>query len=510
MRARDLLLLLGAGYLALRLPFAARMPTFFDEALYAAESNTALHHASALFIGAPYARPPLHTWLAMPPIALGIPGIAAVRIVSIVAGLVTLSVVVALGRRLGGAATAAAAGVLYVVVPYFVVGDVVGVVDPVLTAAGMLALLLSIRLAEGAPWTGVELGLALMAGVMTKLTALIALVLAPLGLLFFDWRPAGRRPRVLRWTRGMLAATLLVGCGLAINKLGAPEVSVTQSESGLLVHRPVSEILGDPLAGLHDNGPLVWAAFRGYMTIPVLLLALLGVAVATGRSRRLALILVVWSAAVIAAAIFAVYVPYPRYLMMGMPPLVVLAGHGLSLAARSVAVRLPRSRTALVTATVVVLVAIPAVRLDSQFIAKPATAPYPGHDRSQYVTGFGAGSGWKGIARTLRDRSGPGTTVITFGSVSPLQLAFHLGLPSIEHHKRGVAWREPLTVVDGSRRWFFVGITDPRSRNAGFLVRQTAALQVHRLPLRRYKVVADFTTPEGLATNQLMQLRSSP
>lgn len=500
--------LIGAAWLALRLPVAFGMPLFMDEALYGAQAWTGLHDAGALFIGSPVARPPLQPWLAMGPLVAGLSPEASVRIVSLASGLVTLVAVTALASRLGGRTSALFAAALSALVPFFVVNDVVGVADPVVTAAATCALLASVRLAEDpGPRAGLLLGSALAAGVFAKLTGLLGLSLAPAGLLLLDWRAPDRLARLRRWATGLGVALGMVAAAMVVMKLGADGSSLFKSESGLQEFRTPGDVLGDPAGAWRANDELL-GTLASYVTGPVLLLAALAVAGARGRQRRLALLLALWALVALAAAILGGRAPYPRYLMPAVPPIVVLAGHGAAVLARAVRARADARYAVVLAGALLVVLAIPMARLDADIVTDPGDAGYPGQDRFQYVTGFPSGLGYDGLAGELRKRSaGERQTVIGYDNLAPLQLGVQLGNPQIEHRAHGISWREPFAVASGGRRWTFVRVTDPRASDARFLLRLSGARVINPLPLDRFRLVSAYTRPEGLSTVQLLELR---
>lgn len=492
---------IGAAWLGLRLPVAFGLPLFMDEALYASEAATGLQDASALFIGSPYARPPLHTWLAMPPIAAGLSPEAAIRLVSLACGAVTAVAVYALATRLGGPRAGLAAAGLQAILPYFVVADVVGVADPVVTAAATSALLLAVRASEPGRGNSAALGLVLGAGVATKLSGLLAVPVA-LGLTL---AAAAARGSVMRGVRAAVVALAFVAATLLLIRVGSETGSITRSESGLTAFRTIGDVVRDPVGAYRTNTEF-WSTLIAYVGPGVLGLAVVGLVTRAASARLLAAALAAWWTVATAAAFLVAVAPYARYLMPGIPALVALAGAGaVALSGRLAATGV---RAMLAPALVVAVCAAPALWLDLRLVAHPADAPYPELDRWQYVTGFPSGLGYDGLADELRKRSaGERQTVVGYDNLAPLQLGLQLGNPQIEHRSRGISWREPFSVASGGSRWTFVRVTDPRAADARFLLRLVGARVINPLPLDRYRLVAAYTRPEGLSTVQLLELR---
>ena len=96
-------------YLATRLWFLHRFPYFVDEAQYAYYTDRAAHSLHDLFISYEIGREPLFIWLGIPLVKLGVAPLMAVRLVSMLSGLLTVAVVGLLGRMLGGTSVGLAA-----------------------------------------------------------------------------------------------------------------------------------------------------------------------------------------------------------------------------------------------------------------------------------------------------------------------------------------------------------------------------------------------------------------
>ena len=88
---------------------------------------------------------------------------------------VTIVPVALIARRLGGTAAAVVAAVIWVLLPFFLVRDGIGIMEPLVAVIVATALLLSVELANRPdPRLGAVLGLVLGAGLLTKENALPA------------------------------------------------------------------------------------------------------------------------------------------------------------------------------------------------------------------------------------------------------------------------------------------------------------------------------------------------
>jgi hypothetical protein len=98
---------------------------------------------------------------------------------------------------------------------------------------------------------------------------------------------------------------------------------------------------------------------------------------------------------------------FPRYGLPSTPPAMLLLGLTAARAAAWVVRRWAAAGVGpgLVVAVGAGLVLAPALRFDALLLARPAAAPLPAKDRSQYVTGLASGYGAPEIARVLREPS---------------------------------------------------------------------------------------------------------
>jgi hypothetical protein len=309
--------------------------------------------------------------------------------------------------------------------PFFVVYSVVGLYDPLATflvaAAFVLALLLAERRSLG---IALLLGLVLGAGLLTKLTTEVGYVALPVSALFFDWQAGGRRRRVLGWL-GLLALALVVSWALyQVLKLNDLYNVLGRTQSLLLARHSLSTFLKQPWHWLDVNGSSYGSALLGYLTVPVLLALAVGVAAAIRTRWRVAVLLLVWAAVPLAAAVALADVPYVRWLAVGIPPLLVLAAAGTVTVAEAIFVRLANRRILpLAMAGMAAVLIVPALVWDGQTLASPATRPYPGHDDLDYAREYSAGGPWLALVPDLRQLAagkplqvavaGPGSDYVT-------------------------------------------------------------------------------------------------
>jgi 4-amino-4-deoxy-L-arabinose transferase-like glycosyltransferase len=397
-----------AAYLVTRALFVTRFPYFLDEGTYAVFTYKGAHSLHDLFISFSIAREPLMFWLGIPWVKLGFNPLHAVRIVSVIAGLLTLGVVGLLGRRLGGPAVGMVAAALCVVLPFFVVHDGIGIIEPLVTLVMAAALYLQVEFARRPDLrVALLLGAVLAAGVLTKENTKPALALLPLSLLCLDWSEPGRRRRLTTWLAGIGVALLMVaGAYLLLHASSRyPEFEKARHNPLLYTVRPLGDVIRHPFAKIGPAWSAYHPAFSGYVTLPLLAVTLAGAILALRTRWRLTLVLLAWILVPLTVSLLFSTAPFPRHIMYLLPPGIVLAAFGFVEGARWAQRALP-SRWALpATAAVAILLLVPALRLDARVLAHPATARYPGLDDLQYVTGTGGGTVWPPMADLIRARA---------------------------------------------------------------------------------------------------------
>ena len=413
---------IALAYVVTRWLFIDRFPYFLDEGTYAVFANKAAHSTSDLFYSFTIGREPLMFWLGIPTIKLGVNPLISVRLVSAIAGLLTLVFVGLLARRLGGAWAGLAAAALCVVLPFFLVHDGIGIIEPMVTLVMAAALYLQVEFARRPDLrVAALLGLVLAAGVLTKENTKPALVLLPLSLLCFDWSGPDRDARLKRWLAGVGVVVLMVVAATLSLRASSLYHLYEESRNDPLLYtvRPIKDVLTDPFAELGKT----WAAYRptfgGYVTLPLIGAALAGAVLGLRRQPRLTAVLLAWILLPLAVSMLFSTLPYPRHVMYVLPPAIALMAYAIVEAIRWARTVMAPRTAALVSAAAVAALLAPALVLDARVLAHPDSARYPGTDDVQYVTGTGGGSVWPAVAETIRERAvGPRVPILTTRSYS--------------------------------------------------------------------------------------------
>jgi 4-amino-4-deoxy-L-arabinose transferase-like glycosyltransferase len=408
------------AYLATRLALVWRFPPFWDEAGYGEWAYAANHGAATRWQSMLEGKEPLTSWLGALWVHAGVPYLRAVRLVSVLAGLVTLGMLWLVGRRFGRP-VALTAMALYALLPVFVVHDAQGIMEPTVTAAALCALYLAIRLAERpAVDVALLLGLAAGVGILTKRSGLFAVAMVPLALLVFDWRPQERARRLAAWAGATaLAATVAAGC-YAILALSPNWETYKLARSQF--NRPIGDVLSDPWAPISANGDALFPALAGYVGPLLMAATVAGLVVLARRAPRLTALVGLWGLLPFLGSLLLIKPGgYVRYWEPALAVLCIPMAAGLLWASRELGRRVAAGapRRAALSVAVAVALAIPALLL-GRVLASPGTAHYPSLDDGQYVTTWAAGTGWEDVAAYLDRETGGAPFTIAYDRARPL------------------------------------------------------------------------------------------
>jgi hypothetical protein len=239
-----------------------------------------------------------------------------------------------------------------------------------------------------------------------------------LGLLLVPWKPAGRLRQLGRWVVLNGVALLLAAALHSIMRLSEFYDGLAAGRRTIYPVRSLREALSDPLRWTEANWPVYRDALGGYLTLPLVLAAAVGVGLALRERQRLGFVLLAWILVPLGANVLLAEAPYPRYLLLGLPPILAFAGLGL---ARTVSAlgQLPRYPT-IAAVAVAGLALLPAVVFDLRIVSDPGGAEYPSLDDEQFVRGWAAGTGWEELASDLEARlAGTPRTVALGDGFSP-------------------------------------------------------------------------------------------
>lgn len=401
---RDFLiaLFLGVAFFFTRIVNLRLWPIFTDEAIYTRWSQIGLHDAAFRFISLTDGKQPLWHWTAMGFMKFIADPLLAGRLVSVFSGFAAMVGIWFLTFELFSSKKAAfISSYLYLITPSVLIYDRMAIVDSMLSLWGIWTLYFGIKTAKLLRFDLALLtGFALGAGLLTKSPAAFLEYLYFLNLLFLK-----NRQQFKKWIL-LLFPTLTVAEGMRnIMRLSPWMHMISQKNSEFLVSFP--QFLKDPFHWFWGNLPSLWRWWLGSLTLPVMLLVILGL-VLTFLSRESPLSLRRHSKSVFYLLFFSFSqflafaalgkVIFARYLLFLTPPL-------LTLAAAAVAKICTYTQKTFWLFIFFLSFSLAAGSLDLLILTDPLRAPIVKSDKDQYINGHSAGWGVPEVISYLQKES---------------------------------------------------------------------------------------------------------
>ena len=423
LKRRNLILggLLVAAYLFTRTLNLTILPIFTDEAIYLRWGQIGLRDASHRFLSLEDGKQPLFIWLMYPMLKIFSDPLVAGRMVSVVAGLVSLVGLMLLAKVLFGKKAIIPTAVLYIISPYFLFYDRIGLYDSLTNAFAIWALFFQVLLV-----TTLRLDIALLlgftigGGLLTKSPAQFSLFLLPASLLLFNWHKKDQLKRLSKWAGLAIISAVIAILFSWIIKLSPLQHMVAQKNLTFILS--FGDFLKDPFSRVIGNlrGLTNW--LTSYLTWPWVIGLIASFWLGLKQSPRKTLLLLAWFLLpFVALAAFAI-VLYPRFtLFMSFPLLLVLA-YGLTQLKDKL-----KNKFLLLTSYLLLL--IYPLYFSSQLLINPINAPLPSADRQQFIDDWPAGYGINEVVQFAREQAQKEPIFIategTFG-LTPYALTIYL------------------------------------------------------------------------------------
>lgn len=383
----------AAATLLMRLAHLRSLPIFNDEAIYLRWAQQ-IAEMPSLWLRLPLTdpKPPLHPLLLAIATHFASDPLVPARVVSALAGALTVAAVATFAAKYKAAAAAA---LLVALCPFAAFYQRLATPDALFVLLSIVSISVGLRLAdEPTPRNAIALGLALAAAMLTRQVFSYVLLFIPL--------VAIRTRRALGWY-GVAAAIALICWSpfLLADRDRYRDDPVEELRRRAFYQKQFSaETERVPLIAANTKKVAQW--YWLYLTPPVVIAACLSMIWLAVRRIRLFILLAVWTAALLAPLIFFATVTYSRYALPAAIPLLI----GLAVACTDLF-----RRPAVLAIALTALCAWPVHDLYLQ-VTRWDRQPFTAHDRWQYVTGWPAGHAAEQGLDWLRQRAAQQSIVI--------------------------------------------------------------------------------------------------
>lgn len=466
-------------FFGLRLFDLTRIPVFVDEAIYVRWSQIMRNEPSLRFLPLSDGKQPLFMWATMPSLKIFSDPLIAGRLVSVFAGLVSLTGLVFLVFiATGSLLLAAIASLAYSVLPFSVFFDRLALADSLLAAFGVWSLGLGVLLVKKARLDlALLLGFTIGLGLLTKSPAIFFYVWQALLFFFlFDFRAPRLRWRLIKLFASWLTVFLLSQAVYNILRLG-PNFHLISSRNQDYVFSP-TEVLRHPLNPLIGNlkTTVFWLWFL--FTPPLFIVSFFSF---LGKSKKLALLFFLVSLSALFAQGGVAKVYTSRYILFAALPLIVPVALGLW----EIGERLKKHPLSLF-----IFLLWPVI-LSAVIVNTPEKANLPFDMRSGYLEEWTAGWGQKEIAGYLIERANLGekAVVVTDGFFGTLPDGLQIYTQN----------SPAITVIGGAPNITSLptsltdSLKDPA--NTVYLVANESRVKLTPADLARLKLIASYPKP---------------
>ena len=431
----DLLLLLGlsAVYFLIRLPGLLTLPIFTDEAIYMRWVQIASQDPNWRFISLTDGKQPLYIWFSVIMMRLVGDPLLAGRLVSVVAGFLTLLGLYILSFALFKKRSIAAITViLYIFYPMAHVHDRLALYDSLVTTFYVWAAYVSVLLVKHVRLDlAYTLGFVIGAATLNKTSGFLSAYLLPFSLILFDFKQKGWKEKLIRWGMYALLAYVISQVFYSVLRL-SPYFHIISEKNSTFFY-PLSEWVTHAENFLRVPDGIFYGNLRGlttwlieYMTVP---LAFVIAAFIKYREffREKALLFLYFLAPFGAFALVG-KVLFPRYIFFMSVMLLPLAACGIVWLTELIQKKYKvKERTALIGLTVLAVLYPAYVCI--AYTMNPVAAPLPKADSRQYVNGWTSGWGVREAVEFFSDEAAEQEIFVgtqgTFG-LMPFSLEMYL------------------------------------------------------------------------------------
>ena len=362
------------------------IPIFTDEAIYSYWAQVALHDPENRYISLVDGKQPLFIWISAVLQKFISDPLIATRTTSIISGLFAVIGIYLLSKELFNTKVAKISALLYIILPFTLLYDRLGIYDSLLTMLGIYSTYFSVKMAKEprldmALLNGISIGLALI----TKSSGFFFLLLIPTALIIFDFKNKKAKINFFRWI--LLSSASVFIAQIIYNSLRLSPYFYIIAQKNSQFIRSFSEVLQKPFLLLTSNSATITSWLTSYLGIPLIILFVLGTAYFIYKGEKRVLILLLYILFPFSVEIIFNNVLYPRFVLFYFPYIIII----ISL----ILVRLfyfKNKRQKLLKYTLALIFVFP-VSNSILLLLSPTNAKIANSDAGQYLNDWPSGFG---------------------------------------------------------------------------------------------------------------------
>lgn len=410
-------------YLLIRTINLNLQPVFCDEGIYIRwAQKIAQNPKENLFIPLSDGKTPLFMWLLAPFLKAIKDPLIAGRVVSILAGTLSLFGAIYLGKKFFNIKTALIAGFFFTTTPFIVFFDRMALTDSLLAGLSFWSSILALEVVKGSSIKKtIMLGVALGLSILTKTPGIFNFLNLPIAFIAVI-------PKKLKKAITNLAIAGFIGV-IIYNFLRLSSYFERLSQRNNYYHFPIKRLLEKPFDPFIGNVSQAIEFMLKMMTWPIFFLFIFGVTYSVYKKERTNTVIFLWGLIPLLAMTSLLKVYTARYILPSIIPFVFIASYTFARFTKEI-----KSKAVLIILLISVL--IPSLIFDYHLLKDPQNANLPAKEKEGYFEGWTAGYGLKEMAGFIKEMARKEKILLVtagaFGTLPDGMGIYLFGNPSIE------------------------------------------------------------------------------
>lgn len=416
-------LIIAAVTFFTRITNLLNIPIFTDEAIYIRWAQIGLADPVHRYISLTDGKQPLFIWLMYPFLKIFSDPLFAGRFVSVLSGVFAVVGIYLLARELFGKKAAILSSVIYIFSPFTFLYDRLALYDSLLSGIGVWSLYLTVLLVKKIRLDlALLLGLTVGLGVLTKSSAWIFLFSMPLSLILFEFKKKDIAKRLFNWVGLSFVSFVIAEIMYNTLRLSPWFYIIRQKNYSFIM--TYAEFLKKPFETFWPNMNGLVSMLISYLTLPILLIILIGIVLAVIKKDKKIIYLFLWFFIPFVSLGIIGKVFFPRFILFMVMPLFIIAGSALS---NLISNYLKNKRLSVIT--LILILAYPIYQC-FLFLYSPVDVNIHQIDRNQLFDDWPSGYGVNEVITYIKDKAQTSKVVLgtegTFG-LNPAVYEIYLG-----------------------------------------------------------------------------------